>query len=231
MNKRIACFLFSAVTWAAVCAGFLSARAYAQSDDIISSQEGPGQTCAEARAAEEERHRSELSELQKADIDALKDYNNRLLVCQADRECREDAKKQLNEKRRSIQTQRNEVNAEHAKRRLDDTQRCRTKASQPELKPLQPKLDPRKPSPSSDTTWKDAYGDEYPTSNRHVFTTPDGKQFAFPRTIEIAGDVYDLDTKSFQHHKSSWGGWNTQAYYRNRTNPQDRTSRHGTLVQ
>lgn len=231
MNKRIAGFLFSVVTWAAVYAGLFPLRAHAQSGDILSSRSEPGQTCAEIRAAEEERHRSELVELQKADIDALKDYNNRLLVCQADRECREGAKKELNEKRRSVQTQRNEVNAEHAKRRLDNTQRCRTKAAQPVLKPLQPKLDPREPAPSPDSTWKDAYGDEYPASNRHVFTTPDGKKFAFPRTIDIGGNLYDLDTKSFQHHKSNWNGWNTQAYYRNRTNPQDRTSRHGTLVQ
>jgi hypothetical protein len=120
-----------------MCAGSFPVRAYAQQGDIISSQGDPAQTCAEAKAAEEERHRSQLIELQKADIDATKDYNNRLLMCKADRECRKAAKEELDEKRRSIQMQRNEVNAEHNKRKLDISHLCQAERRSAKPQPPQ----------------------------------------------------------------------------------------------
>ena len=92
MNKKIAYFIHSGFAWAVMCTGSFSVRAYAQLGDIISTGGDPAQTCAEAKAAEGERHRNQLIELQKADIDVIKDYNNRLLMCKADKECRESAR-------------------------------------------------------------------------------------------------------------------------------------------
>lgn len=84
--------------------------------------------------------------------------------------------------------------------------------------------------PRTPTTWTDVDGNDQPLSNREVFTTKDGKQFAFPRTIEIGSDIYELDPKSFTYNKASWGGWNAMAYYQNKANPQDRTMCHGLMV-
>lgn len=138
INKRTVRFLLSGLSWAAMCTGLFPMRAYAQQGDIISSQGDPPQTCAEARAAEDELHRSQLLELQKAGIDATKDYNNRLLMCKADRECREAAKEELDEKRRGIQAQRNEVNAEHRKRWLDISHLCQVERRSVKPQPQQP---------------------------------------------------------------------------------------------
>jgi hypothetical protein len=204
MNKKIAYFILSSFTWAAVCNGVFLVRAYAQQGDIISTGGDPAQTCAEAKAAEEERHRSQLIELQKAEIDATKDFNNRLLMCKADKECRESAREELDTKRRNIQAQRNEVNAEYAKRLLDIGHRCQTASRQPQLKPLQPKLDPRDPNASSNTptTWTDVDGNKQPMSNRYVFTSPDGKKFAFPRVLDersSGGSRWVLDPTSIKY--------------------------------
>lgn len=135
MVKRTACVVLSGIIWAVLSQGTFQASVRAQQGDIISSQSDPVQTCAEAKAAEEERYRNQLLELQKADIDAIKDYKNQLLMCKADTECHKTARQELSEKRRSIQAERNEVKAEHAKRKLEIEHRCRAERRSPKPQP------------------------------------------------------------------------------------------------
>lgn len=219
MNKSIANFIIRSMLWAAMGAGSVPVHAPAQQSDIISTEGDSAQACAEAKATEDERHRRQLLELQKAGTDALKNYNNRLIMCKADEECREQAEQELHDKQRNIQMQRNEENAEHANRQLDIGQQCQTANRQPPLKSLQPKLDPRTP-----TTWTDARGNEQPLSNRYVYTGPDGRSFAFPKIIDeraTNGKLWKLDPKSIIYQKNKKGAMNAQARYRNQSNPQE----------
>ena len=100
-----------------------------------------------------------------------------------------------------------------------------------QMKPLGPaKLDPREqPAQTPPPTWTDAHGDTHPMSNRFVYTTPEGRRLAFPRTIVFVGQRYTLDEKSILYKGSAGGLWNAEADYRNAAG--DRTTRHGTLVQ
>jgi hypothetical protein len=80
--------------------------------------------------------------------------------------------------------------------------------------------------------WTDSYGDTYELRNRYVSTSPEGKKFAFPLTIEVVNQPYVLDKSTIKFKGSRGGLWNSVAKYRNPSNANDNVhERHGTLVQ
>jgi hypothetical protein len=80
--------------------------------------------------------------------------------------------------------------------------------------------------------WTDSYGDTYDLRNRYVATTPEGKRFAFPLTIEVVNQRYVLDKSTIKFKGSPGGLWNSVAKYRNPSMANDNVhERHGTLVQ
>ncbi len=223
MNKKKVCLAF--ILLVVLIVYIVMTFTYAHAQDSAEP------SCADARGAEDQRYYDQMAELQQEVIDITKDYHNRLLLCKNDSGCRDEAKNELGERRRANSVQKNDEIAAHTKKKIEMSRACQRKDRQPVLKPLQPRLDPRTPDVSEDTTWTDAYGNQHPASNRQVFTTPEGKRFAFPKTTEIGGEPYDLDPSSMRAKRTaSWQGWNSDAVYRNRLNPEDRTSLHGTLI-
>jgi hypothetical protein len=150
--------------------------------------------------------------------------------CGTDRACNSNATRKYNARQVEIA---NRATAAEAKVRKDEIV-C---INGIEFIKQQPKLDPRGsplPDPNTPDTWTDAEGNEQPLSNRYIYTTPDGKQFAFPKVIDersSGGNVWVLDPKSIVIQQRKGGLLaNSLATYRNQSDPQYVMKRHGTLV-